>query len=184
VRTGKAGRIGQADGLSDKQWSILAEGVDRIAGTVRHHTGLRSVFHHHCAGFIETPDELERLMRLTDPALVGLCFDTGHYRFGGGDPLLGLMQFRERIWHVHFKDCSPEVHRQSRAKEWDYFESLKHGIFCELGAGDVDFASIVSELRRTHYQGWIVVEQEVLAGTRTPRDYALGNREFLRSCGL
>lgn len=184
VRTQKAGRISDADGLSAEQWSTFATGVNRIADSVRRETGLRCVFHHHCAGFIETPAELERLMRLTDPNLVGLCFDTGHYRFGGGDPLHGMRQFIGRVWHVHFKNCSPDVHRQSRANQWDYFASLERGIFCELGAGDVDFAAIVSELRKAHYQGWIVVEQEVLAGTATPKEYARRNRGFLRSCGL
>ena len=41
-----------------------------------------------------------RLMRDTDPELLGLCFDTGQWRFGGGDPVQALAQFRERIWHA------------------------------------------------------------------------------------
>ena len=62
-------------------------GVHRIAQLVRDETGLRTVFHHHCAGYVETPAEVDTLMQRTDPNLVGLCFDTGHYRFGGGEPL-------------------------------------------------------------------------------------------------
>lgn len=184
MRTRKAGRITAADGLSDEQWKIFAQGVNQIAGAVRHQAGLRSVFHHHCAGFVETPWEIERLMKSTDPKLVGLCFDTGHYRFGGGDPLHGLKQFQERIWHVHYKDCSPSAHHQSRRNDWNYFESLKHGIFCELGKGDINFSAITVELRKMGYQGWIVVEQDVLPGQGTPKEFARRNREFLRSCNL
>ena len=73
---------------------------------------------------------------MTDPDILGLCFDTGHWAFAGGDPVQGIHDFASRIWHVHFKDCSPQVHEQSRRNEWNYFESLKHGIFCELGKGE------------------------------------------------
>ena len=113
-----------------------------------------------------------------------MCFDTGHYKFGGGDPLAGLQRHRDRIWHVHFKDCSPAVHAQSRANQWNYFDSLKHGIFCELGKGDIDFAGITAELRRTNYSGWIVVEQDVLPGMGAPKEFARRNREFLSGIGL
>jgi len=124
-------------------------------------------------------------MKLTDPKLVGLCFDTGHYRFGGGgDPLRTYRQFKDRIWHVHFKDCSPLVHEQSRRNEWDYFASLKHGIFCELGQGDVDFMTFADELKKDRYPGWIVVEQDVLPGMGAPKEFARRNREFLRACSL
>jgi inosose dehydratase len=124
-------------------------------------------------------------MALTDPKLVGLCFDTGHFRFGGGgDPLAVYRQFKDRIWHVHFKDCSPRVHAESRRNEWNYFESLKHGIFCELGQGDIDFKSFADELKRDGYSGWIVVEQDVLPGMGAPKEFARRNREYLRSCGL
>jgi inosose dehydratase len=134
---------------------------------------------------VETPWEIESLLAVTDPDLLGLCFDTGHYRFGGGEnPAEAFRKYRERIWYVHFKDCSPSVRRDSREKGWDYFESLKHGIFCELGKGDVNFAAVTEELRATQYQGWIVVEQDVLPGMGEPKLYARRNREFLRACGL
>lgn len=184
ARTEKAGRITETEGLSDAQWATFARGVERVARAVRAQAGLRCVFHHHCAGFVETPDEIARLLQLTDGGLLGLCFDTGHYKFGGGDPLTGLKRHRDRIWHVHFKDCSPSVHAQSRANEWNYFDSLKRGIFCELGKGEIDFAAVTAELRRTNYAGWIVVEQDVLPGTGAPKEFARRNREYLRTCNL
>jgi inosose dehydratase len=85
---------------------------------------------------------------------------------------------------VHFKDCSPQEHDQSRKAGWNYFDSMKNGIFCELGKGDVNFAAVADELRGTNYSGWIVVEQDVLPGMGAPKEYARRNREFLRSCGL
>jgi inosose dehydratase len=184
VRTSKAGRITPGEGLIDAQWATFAKGVESVAGAVRDQTGLRCVVHPHAAGYIETPQEIDRLLELTDPQLVGLCFDTGHYRFGGGDPVAGLRRHRDRIWHMHFKDCGPAVHKRSREEEWDYFTSLKHGIFCELGQGSVDFPAVIEELQRSNYSGWIVVEQDVLPGMGAPKEYARRNREYLRKLGL
>jgi inosose dehydratase len=184
VRTQNAGRITPEMELSEAQWQIAAEGVRRVAEAVYHETGLRTVFHHHCAGYVETPQEIEKLLSLTDPKLVGLCLDTGHYRFGGGDPLLGLRQHADRVWHVHFKDCHPDAAARSRQEGWDYFESVRRGIFCELGRGEVDFPAIKAELAKIGYQGWIVVEQDVLPGMGTPKASAQRNRDYLKSIGL
>ncbi len=184
-RTTLAGRIEPEHSLTADQWQTFGAGVNQVAAAVQRQTGLRTVFHHHCAGFVEAPWEIDALLEVTDPSLVGLCFDTGHYRFGGGDdPGRALRQYRSRIWHVHFKDCNPAVREQSRKSNWNYFDSLKHGVFCELGKGDVNFAAVTAELKASHYDGWIVVEQDVLPGMGQPKEYARRNREFLRGCGL
>ncbi len=184
IRTGHAGRIQPQEGLNAAEWQVFAEGVQRVAEAVRRETCLRSVFHHHCAGYVETPEEVATLLRLTDPALVGLCFDTGHYRFGGGEPLEGLRQHADRIRHVHFKDCEPEVALRARALGWDYFQSVRQGIFCELGRGDVDFPAIKADLVTRNYDGWIVVEQDVLPGMGSPKESAQRNRDYLQHIGL
>ena len=85
-RTKNAGRVTPEMGLTDAEWQIFAEGATKVAEAVKREAGLRTAFHHHCAGHVETPTEIERLMSLTDPRLLGLVFDCGHYRFGGGDP--------------------------------------------------------------------------------------------------
>ncbi len=128
VRTQNAGRIQPEMGLSEAAWQVFAEGATKIAEAVRHETGLRTVFHHHCGGYVETPDEIEKLLSLTDSKLLGLVLDTGHYRFGGGNPIEGLRKHHERVWHFHFKDYSTEVGKQSRNERWDYFESVRRGV--------------------------------------------------------
>jgi inosose dehydratase len=184
TRTAHAGRIQPVHGLTEEAWRTFSQGAERVARAVRDQTGLRTVFHHHCAGFVETPAEVGKLLSLTDPALLGLCFDTGHYRFGGGDPVAGLRRFSDRIWHVHFKDCHPDVAARARAKGWDYFEAVANGIFSELGTGAVDFPAVKAELEKQGYDGWIVVEQDVLPGMGSPKDSAHRNRTFLQSIGL
>jgi inosose dehydratase len=183
-RAGAAGRVTSALGFPDDWWDTVAAGVEDIARAVRDEVGLRSVFHHHCATFVETPGEIESLMKRTDPDLVGLCLDTGHATYGGGSPADLLKQFRERIWHVHFKDCDPRVAAQARAEKWDYQTALRHGLFCELGKGSVDFASLLRDLENTDYDGWIVVEQDVLPAMGAPLDSARRNRQYLRTIGI
>lgn len=178
-RTANAGRVIPGMGLDARQWNLVAAGATLVANAVKDEYGMRTVFHHHCGGYVETPEELDTLMALTDPRLLGLCFDTGHYAFGGGDPLEAVNKYGSRIWHVHFKDYDPRIGQMSRANRWDYFESVKQGVFCELGKGNVDFAKVLRALGAGEYKGWIVVEQDVLPGMGTPKTCARNNRIYL-----
>lgn len=182
-RTKNAGRVTPEMGLNDSEWQIFAEGAEKIASAVKKETGLRTAFHHHCAGYVETPAEIERLMSLTDPSLLGLVFDCGHYRFGGGDPVEGLKKYGKRVWHFHFKDYHPEFGKQGIAEGWGYFKSVSAGVFCELGKGDVNFPALLEELKKLGYEGWGVVEQDVLPGMGKPKESAKRNREYIRSLG-
>jgi inosose dehydratase len=188
-RTRNAGRVTPDLGLTDAEWGTFAQGAEDVAKAVREECGLRTAFHHHCAGYVETPDEIARLLEMTDPGLLGLVFDTGHYAFGTGAPsasavLDGLARFGDRIWHVHFKDCDPGVARRAREENLDYFQAVAAGVFCELGKGCIDFAAVAQWMTDRDYRGWAVVEQDVLPGMGNPKESALRNRAFLKSLGL
>lgn len=189
LRTRHAGRVTPDMGLSPDEWRTFAAGAEHVARAVRDATGLPTVFHHHCGGYVETPDEIARLLDRTDPALLGLVFDTGHYLYGTGQNdgeavLAGLERFGDRLRHVHFKDCAPTVADRARAEGWDYFAAVRHGVFCELGRGNVPFPAVRAWLARHGYHGWIVVEQDVLPGLGTPRESAQRNRAYLQTIGL
>lgn len=183
-RTHNAGRVKPEMGLTDEQWQDYAKGAENIAKVVKETFGMRTVFHHHCAGYVETPEEIDTLLSLTDPQLLGLCLDMGHYAFGGGDPVLALKKHSNRIWHVHFKDFNPEAAKLSKAANGDYFDAVKRGVFCELGKGTVDFKSIVSLLKEINFKDWIVVEQDILPGMGNPKKCALANRNYIKTLGL
>lgn len=186
-RTQNAGRVTPEMALTAAQWQSFATGANRIAAAVLEQTGLRTVFHHHCAGYVETPAEIDRLMAETDPDLLGLVFDTGHYAYGAGGcaGMLDLLnRHAERIWYVHFKDCSEPLIAEAHTRKWDYFTAVQNGIFCELGRGCVDFPMVLNWLRERDYRGYITVEQDVLPGMGAPRDSAAKNREYLRTIGL
>jgi inosose dehydratase len=116
--------------------------------------------------------------------VVGLCLDTGHCRFGGGDPLSLLDRYASRVWHVHLKDHDPAIAAQARDEGWDYFAAVRNGLFCELGKGDVDFPGLRGAMERLDYHGWVVVEQDVLPDMGEPLESARANRSYLREIGL
>lgn len=189
VRTRNAGRITRAMGLTDAQWTTYAQGANRVAAAVKERTGLRTVFHHHCAGYAETPDEIATFLDRTDRELIGLVFDTGHLTFGSGrldatSAVEALDRFADRVWYMHFKDCDPHLAERARVEGWDYFAAVKHGVFCELGKGCVDFPAVLRWLQRRNYAGWALVEQDVLPGLGSPKESAQRNRDYLRSIGL
>jgi inosose dehydratase len=179
-----AGRARAADGLLAAQWDVLSAGAAAIATAVRESTGLRTVFHPHCASFVETADEIDALMSRTDPALLGLCLDTGHLLYAGAQPEAIFDRYGDRIWHVHFKDCDARIADAAHRERVDYFTAVRRGLFCELGRGAVDFAAIVAAMRGANYDGWIVVEQDVLPSLGTPEASARRNRTYLRTLGL
>ncbi|MCI0477269.1 MAG: TIM barrel protein [Anaerolineales bacterium] len=184
LRTKNAGRVTPALAMDKAMWQVFAQGANYVAQRVMDEAGLRTVFHHHVGTWVETPAETKHFLEMTNPKILGLCFDTGHWKFGGGDPVSGVYEFKERIWHVHFKDHQPQVAAQSRVEEWDGPTSVGHGIFCELGKGDVDFPGVLKALNDIGYAGWIVVEQDVLPGMGTPKESAARNRAYLSSIGL
>ena len=185
VRTSLAGRVTPGAGLSHDEWKTFAAGANRVAREVFDATGLRTVFHHHCAGYVETPDEIATLLDLTDPERLGLVFDTGHYCHGTGkeecDIVAALNRYKERIWYIHLKDIEPAIARRSRAEQWDYFTGMRHGVYCELGRGCVDFPALLRWLAAHDYNDYVLVEQDVLPGMGTPKQSAQRNRDYIRS---
>src|SRR5262249_12800041 len=123
-----------------------------------------------------------------DPDVIGLCLDTGHFRFGGADPVRAAHDYRSLIRHVHVKDVEPVVREAIRTEGIGLEEALARGVFCPLGQGDVAFGAVLDELRSTAYDGWLVIEQDqFLRASDTPASVVAGqraNREFLREMGL
>lgn len=171
--------------LSGREWDVVARGVNMIARRLHDETGLGLVFHHHCGGYVETPEESRQLLSRTDERLVGLCLDTGHWHYGGGDAVSCVRELGSRVRYLHLKDCHPRIAEECRASRRDYFEAVRSGVFCVLGEGAVDFPGVLAEMKRLGYDGWAVVEQDVLTDDlEAPRRYAQASRDYLKSIGL
>jgi len=190
VRTRHAGRITPELALPAEERPTFLRHAEEVARLVKGETGLRTLYHHHCAAWVETPDEIERFLDGTNAERIGLVFDTGHYLYGrgaadeGDGALAGLKRFWGRTPYVHLKDCDPVVAGRARAEGWDYGRAIGEGVFCELGRGSVDLAGVVAFLRAEGYDDWLTVEQDVLPGMGTPKESAARNRATLRALGL
>jgi len=183
MRMAVSGRVDELhDGMSDLQWEGAARILSRIAADCRA-IGLSAVFHHHAGTFIETPKEVARLCASTDPDLLGLCLDTGHYLFGGGDPVEAVRLYGSRIRHLHLKDVRRSVLSRVRQDRVGFLEAVRRCVFSELGEGDVDLKTVINEIANTGYSGWAVVEQDV--DTRNvdviPLESAIRSRQYLKN---
>lgn len=179
-----AGRVSPdgTDSWSDKEWERVAVSMTYIGEAVERFPGMRIAFHHEASSPVETPAEIERLLFITDPQMVGLCFDSGHIVYGGGDAAELVTRFAERIWYVHLKDVSPEVLDRVRHEEIDAAKAWALGIFAQLGAGCVNIPRVVEELLACGYAGWMIVEQDIVADLYEPNmplRNAVASRNYL-----
>jgi len=182
ARMAVAGSVDESrDGMDARQWDAAARLLDRVARAGRE-LGLASVFHHHCGTYIETPGETERLLTMTDPQMLGLCLDTGHYFYGGGDPVDLARQHGTRVRHLHLKDVKPSVLDQVRRARIPYLDAVRLGVFCELGQGGVDLTAVIRELTAAGFDGWAVFEQDVdtTQPGSNPLESATRSRNYLR----
>jgi inosose dehydratase len=182
ARMSVAGRVNEErDGMSASQWNGAVEILSRIATACREF-GLVTAFHHHAGTLVETPAEIERLCASTDPSLIGLCLDTGHYMYGGGDPVDAVEKYGSRILHLHLKDVRPEVLQSVRKDGVGFLDAVRRGVFCELGEGAVDVPAIAQGLMNCGYEGWALVEQDVDADQPgvDPYESAVRSRQYLR----
>jgi inosose dehydratase len=188
-RANLAGRVpidGSA-GLSTEQWRVAAHNLELLVRDLAS-LGLSAVFHHHAGTYVETADELATLCQLTDPALLGICLDTGHYLYGGGDPCEALATHGERIRYVHLKDIDADRLNEARGNGWTFNEAVAHGVSPALGSGHAKIAECVAILQARGYDGWVVVEQDVFGGRdaagRTPLESMRAARTYLRRRGI
>lgn len=166
-----------------RDWRGFASRVQEAADRCRDR-GLEPVFHPHLGTDIETVEETERLLELTD---ISLCLDTGHLYLAGGDPVAALHRFAPRIRQVHLKDASMAITQRARAAGRNFDELVADGGFTRIGAGDLPPVETVRALTSVGYTGWIVIEQDAPAtGTdaRTLLADQRANRAALRQAGV
>jgi inosose dehydratase len=160
-----AGRV-PVDGsksLSAAQWKQVGAIIRRVEEASAEF-GLGVVFHPHVATFVETPLEVENLFDSLAGARVGLCLDTGHCVYGGGDPVDEGRKYRVQLQYVHVKDVDARVLGEARRKKLNFEQAVGAGVFSRIGAGCIDFDAFFRFLAESRYAGWAIVEQDVIYG--------------------
>lgn len=166
--------------LHGDEWARFADRVNRATARVRSR-GLEPTFHHHACTYVETPEEIEALLAATD---VGLTFDSGHLLIGGGDPLPDFRRWRHRINHLHLKDARTQILREALQTDDPMRSVWEKRVFVPLGEGDLAVDELMEEIVGSGYDGWLIVEQDVVPRSADEVDRAkteqIANREALR----
>ncbi len=160
-----AGRVPRdgSKGLNAQQWKQVARIVAEAAH-VAEEFGLDLVFHPHTSTYIETPEETEQFFDVTSASKIGLCLDTGHCAYAGGDPALEAKKYREILRFIHIKDVDASVMQEVRRSDMNFEQAIEANAFTIIGQGSVDFPALFAVLQKNGYSGWMVVEQDVTFG--------------------
>ena len=166
---------------TDAQWQAYARKLDAFGAHLQSRYGLTLAYHHHMGAYVESPADIDRLMAETDPAHVGLLFDTGHAYYGGAaDAVALLKKHLPRVVHVHCKDVRPAAIAAARNDGWSFLTGVIHGTFTVPGDGVIDFDAVLAALHGSGYEGWLVVEAEQDPAVAPSYAYARQGYETLR----
>jgi len=178
-----AGRVpsdGSA-GLNAEQWKQVAK-VVASAAKVTAEYGVDLVFHPHISTYVETPEETERFFDVTSSSGIGLCLDTGHCAYAGGDAVAEAEKYRDILRFVHLKDVNDKVLRDVLRKKMNFEQAVEAKTFTIIGEGSIDFPGFFRTLARNDYSGWMVVEQDVKFGATVvpPAQSIAASLKYLR----
>ena len=140
------------------EWEILRGGIAE-AQEIGARQGLTVAFHPHYGTVVEREADVRLLLETTD---VALCLDTGHLLAAGTDPLAVARAAGTRIAHVHLKDVDAALAARVRARELGYREAVRAGLYRPLGEGDLELRGLLAILRAQGYEGWHVLEQDLV----------------------
>lgn len=165
--------------MNDSEWKKFADGMNRL-GEIANSMGIRLVYHHHMGTVVQTAEEIDRMIDMTDPDKFALLYDTGHLAYCGQDYLAVLNKYAKRIAHVHLKDIRPEVVEKVKKEKLSFLQGVREGAFTVPGDGCIDFAPVFDVLDKSGYEGWMIVEAEQDPAKANPFEYALKARDYIR----
>jgi len=179
-----AGRVPAdgSQGLNAEQWRNVA-GIVGAAKKVAADFGLDIVFHPHVATFVETPAEVSTFFDATCTSGIGLCLDTGHCYYGGGDPAEEADKYKGILRYLHIKDIDRKVLDECHRRELDFNQAVEEGVFTTIGEGCLDFPAFFARAAANGYHGWCVVEQDIKYGVSpvAPKQSMTASLRYLRT---
>lgn len=171
--------------LDDGEWTALTSGMDQLGRMLTEEFDVELVFHPHADSHVDTQPNVVRFLEGTDPQFVGLCLDTGHITYCGGDNIEIIRAFPDRIGYVHLKQVDPEIKRKVDAEGLTFAPACVLGVMTEPPNGIPEMPSLLDELATLDVPLFAIVEQDMFpAPPDKPAPIALRTRRYLNSCGL
>ncbi|MDE6758468.1 MAG: myo-inosose-2 dehydratase [Clostridia bacterium] len=164
--------------MSESEWEKFAKGMNRL-GEIAGSMGINLVYHHHMGTVVQTAEEIDRMMEMTDSDKFSLLFDSGHLAYCGQDYLAVLKKYADRVKHVHLKDIRPQVVDKVKSQKLSFLQGVREGAFTVPGDGCIDFAPIFEILDKSGYEGWMIVEAEQDPAKANPLEYAIKARKYI-----
>ena len=151
-------------------WAEFGRRLTQVADYVQSQ-GIKFAYHHHLGTVVERGEDLDAFIANTGPS-VGLTVDTGHAALGGIDALKVIREHPGRVAHVHCKDVRGATFDKVVQDRASFLDGVLAGMFTVPGDGGLDYAQVMTELKRIGYSGWIVIEAEQDPALADPRTYA------------
>jgi inosose dehydratase len=167
-------------GPSDEDLKALADTLNEL-GRRTADLGIKLAPHPHIWGPVERPEEIDRIMELTDPAYVWLLPDTAHITLGGGDPVDIIDRYFDRIAGIHWKDTEAKYRGYTGPTPTREMHEEKI-LYKDLGSGGVDLKAIWDMLQERGSSHWITVDLDpprASEGEGSVEDKLRLNRDFL-----
>ncbi|MGY0486459.1 sugar phosphate isomerase/epimerase family protein [Streptomyces sp. WG-D5] len=184
-RDDKTGAVLEDSRLTAEQWRDLAAGTERLGREVGDRYGLKLVFHPHADTHVDTEENVTRLLDVTDPDLVSLCLDTGHYAYCGGDSVRLIETYGERIGYLHLKQVDPAVLAAVHAEGTPFGPAVARGVMCEPPRGVPELGPVLAAAEKLDTELFAIVEQDMYpCDPDRPLPIATRTRRYLRSCGV
>ncbi len=160
------------------EFKQMADTMNR-AGVIAQRAGAVAAMHPHWGTVAEQRLEIELLLDLLDPSLVGFAPDTGQIAKGGADPMPIIERWAPRVRHVHLKDLAPA---------WEHLRQTGVPLrspegYAELGQGVIDFRPLLAILDGANYHGWLMAELDE-AKCPAPEAAGLSKRYLEGTLGL
>jgi sugar phosphate isomerase/epimerase len=140
------------EGAAPGAFQAMCECFNAIGSAARE-MDFRAGLHNHVGQIVQTAEEVDRCMAMTDPKLFGFSPDTAHLHLAGCDVVKTLEKYKSRLVLADYKDAK----RLPNAKP-DTFD--RESIF-DLGDGEIDFPGCHRVLKSIGFDGWLIVDLDI-----------------------
>ena len=142
----------RSNGAAPGAFQAMCECFNEI-GQVANEMGFRAGLHNHVGQMVETPEEVDRCMAMTDPKLFHFSPDTAHLHLAGCDVPKTLERHKTRLMMADYKDAK----RVPNAKP----DTFDRNTIYDLGDGEIDFPACHRVLRSISFKSWLIVDLDI-----------------------